>query len=119
MVESTYFETVCGDSEEPFTLVDRSLGVIPKSRIPYVLKQVKMNGRHLQYMLKHLQRMPEDLEKHYESVDSVADIVDLDSYVPSQPRYVRSTFSPISSPLNIVFKLCPTKFSDSKQLCGE
>ena len=86
IVEATYFETVCGDGEEPFTLVDKSLGVVPKSRLPYVLKQVRMNGRHLQYMLKHLQRMPEDLEHHYESFDSVAENVDLDSYVPSQPR---------------------------------
>ena len=85
-MEATYFETVCGDSEEPFTLVDQSLGVISKSRIPYILKQVRMNGRHLGYMLKHLERMPDDLEKHYESVDSVSETVDLDSYVPSQPR---------------------------------
>ena len=98
VVESTYFETVCGDSEEPFTLVDKSLGVIPKSRIPYVLKQVRMNGRHLSYMLKHLERMPDDLEQHYESLESVDECVDLDSYVPSQPRYdIHFGFSVISA----------------------
>ena len=86
-MESTFFETTCGtDDDEPFTLVDQSLGVIPKARLPYLLKQVRMNGRHLQYMLKHLAEMPADLETYYEKVDSVADYVDLDSYVPSHPK---------------------------------
>ena len=88
IVEATYFETVCDDSDEPFTLVDSKLGVISKARLPYVLKQVRMNGRHLQYMLDHLQEMPADVEKHFESVDSVIETVDLNAYVPSQPRLV-------------------------------
>lgn len=88
MVESTFFETVCGDSEEPFTLVDSKLGVISKARIPYVLKHVRMNGRHLQYMLDHLQEMPTEIEKQYEAMDCVIETIDLDAYVPSQPRYV-------------------------------
>ena len=86
VVEATYFETTCDGSDEPFTLVDHSLGVIPKARLPYLLKQVRMNGRHLDYMLKHLQEMPADIETYYESIDSVAEYVDLDSYVPSQPK---------------------------------
>lgn len=86
MVEATFFETICDDSGEPFTLVDSQMGVISKARLPYVLKHIRMNGRHLQYMLNHLQEMPAELEKHYESIDSVLDSVDLDAYVPSQPR---------------------------------
>ena len=87
VVEATFFETTCdGTDEEPFTLVDQNLGVIPKARLPYILKQVRLNGRHLAYMLKHLQEMPTDIETYYESVDSVAEYVDLDSYVPSQPK---------------------------------
>ena len=86
MVEATFFETICDDSGEPFTLVDSKMGVISKARLPYVLKHVRMNGRHLQYMLTHLQEMPPDVEKHYESVDSVLESIDLDTYVPSQPK---------------------------------
>ena len=85
-MEATFFETVLGESDEPFTLVDQKLGVVPKARIPYVLKQVRMNGRHLEYMLKHLQKMPSDMESYYETIESVAEFVDLDSYVPSQPK---------------------------------
>ena len=65
-----------------------------------MLKQIKMNGRHLSYMLKHLQIMPDDLEAYYETTDSVADYVDLDSYVPSQPKSVSSMFITIVSPLS-------------------
>ena len=92
IVESTFFETVCDDSGEPFTLVDSKLGVISKARLPYVLKHVRMNGRHLQYMLTHLKEMPADLETHYQSIDSVIETIDLDAYVPSQPRYVPSSY---------------------------
>ena len=88
IIEATYFETVCDESDDAFTLVDHKLGVVPKARLPYILKQVRMNGRHLEYMLKHLQEMPSDLESYYESTDSVTDYVDLDAYVPSQPKYV-------------------------------
>ena len=92
IVEATFFETICDDSGEPFTLVDSKLGVISKARLPYVLKHVRMNGRHLQYMLDHLQEMPSELETHYEAMDSVSDVVDLSAYVPSQPRLVLMHF---------------------------
>ena len=85
-MESTYFETAVDESEDPFTLVDAKMGVISKARLPYVLKHVRMNGRHVQYMLKHLKEMPSELEAHYASIDSVADTVDLGAYVPSHPR---------------------------------
>ena len=88
-MESTYYETVCDDGgEDPFTLVDAKLGVISKARMPYILKQVRLNGRHLKYMLDHLAEMPADLERHYEAIDSVTDVVDLTAYVPSHPRFV-------------------------------
>ena len=69
-------------------MIDSKLGVISKARMPYVLKQVRLNGRHLQYMLDNLEEMPSELERHYEAIDSVTDVVDLTSYVPSHPRYV-------------------------------
>ena len=83
VVESTYYETICGDDEEPFTLIDSKMGVISKARLPYVLKQVRMNGRRIDYMLKHLQIMPKDLENYYEGLDSQDLPVDLDSYKAS------------------------------------
>lgn len=86
VVESTYFETAVDDSEDPFTLVDAKMGVITKARLPYVLKHVRMNGRHIQYMLNHLKEMPSELEAYYAKIDAVADNVDLNAYVPSHPR---------------------------------
>ena len=86
VVESTFFETALDDSEEPFTLVDAKMGVITKARLPYVLKHVRMNGRHLHYMLNHLKEMPADLEKYYAEIDSLSETVDLNTYVPSHPR---------------------------------
>ena len=86
IVESTYYETVVGDDDEPFTLVDSKIGVVSKYRLPYVLKHVRMNGRHIDYMLKNLQEMPADLERYYEQADSLGLQVDLDSYTPSHPR---------------------------------
>ena len=85
MVESTYYETVCGDDVEPFTLIDSKRGVIPPNRLPYVLKQVRMNGRHITYMLKHIQVMPKDLETYYAEIDANDLPIDLDSYEPSHP----------------------------------
>ena len=87
MIEATYYETVCGDDDEPFTLVDSKIGVVSKYRLPYVLKQVRMNGRHIEYMLKNLQEMPPDVDQYYQQVDSLGLQVDLDSYTPSHPRY--------------------------------
>ena len=86
IVESTYFETCVDETEDPFTLIDHQLGVLTKARLPYVLKHVRLNGRHLQYMLTHLKEMPADLEAHYNDVDSVREVVDLSAYVPSHPR---------------------------------
>ena len=85
-METTYFETAVDESEDPFTLVDAKMGVITKARLPYVLKHVRMNGRHMQYMLDHLKEMPSELESHYAALDTVLDTVDLDAYVPSHPR---------------------------------
>ena len=39
-------------------------------------------------MLDHLQEMPTEIEKQYEAMDCVIETIDLDAYVPSQPRYV-------------------------------
>ena len=86
-MESTYYETVCGDDDEPFTLIDSKIGVVSKYRLPYMLKQVRMNGRHIEYMLKNLQEMPADVDEYYQKVDSLGLQVDLDSYTPSHPRY--------------------------------
>ena len=86
VVESTFFETIVDESEDPFTLIDHKLGVITKARLPYVLKHVRLNGRHMQYMLDNLKEMPADLEAHYEEIDSVREVVDLSAYVPSHPR---------------------------------
>lgn len=86
IVEATYFETAVDESEDPFTLVDAKMGVVSKARLPYVLKHVRMNGRHLQYMLTHLKEMPADLEAHYAAIDTVTDTIDLGAYVPSHPR---------------------------------
>ena len=85
-MEATYFEAAVDESEDPFTLVDAKMGVISKARLPYVLKHVRMNGRHLHYMLNHLKEMPSELEAHYASLDTVLDTVDLSAYVPSHPR---------------------------------
>ena len=85
MVESTYYETICGDDEEPFTLIDSKMGVISPSRLPYILKQVRMNGRHIAYMLKHIQAMPKNLETYYEEIDSRDLPIDLENYEPSHP----------------------------------
>ena len=85
VVSSTYYETVCGvGSEEPYTLVDKQLGVIEPARLPYLLKKVRLNGRHLKYMLDQVQLMSlSDAESDEE--DEPAD-VDLNSYVPAHPQ---------------------------------
>ena len=83
-VASTYYETVCGvGTDEPYTLVDRQLGPIEPSRLPYLLKKVRLNGRHLKYMLDQLQL--KELSDHESDDEDVAD-VDLQSYVPAHPQ---------------------------------
>ena len=86
-MEKTYYETVCSNGgEEPYELVDAHLGSIDRARLPYVLKNVRLNGRHIRYMLDRLKEMPSDIEKEFEEIDSLGLDVDLSSYVPSHPR---------------------------------
>ena len=85
VVASTYYETVCGvGTDEPYTLVDRQLGKIEPARLPYLLKKVRLNGRHLKYLLTRLQ--DKDLSEGESDDEEEAADIDLRSYVPAHPQ---------------------------------
>ena len=67
-------------------MIDKDQGLIDEAHLPYLLKKVRLNGRHLNYMLERLQEMPEDLAEEYELDESYNLEVDLSKYTPERPQ---------------------------------
>ena len=86
-IQATYWETVCNDGGvDPFKLIDKDQGPIDEAHLPYLLKKVRLNGRHLNYMLEKLQEMPSNLADEYEIEETSKLEVDLSKYPAEKPQ---------------------------------